>query len=813
MDYAVFLTGLFLLTAGLGCIFLFRKDAWNTRWISLMALFVSLAFGAWHDIVCFAFSIAESLQLAKIFFGAAFAMSALGFVLSPLFDGRRAPFIMKWASVVALFGITFISGAGNPSSPFYIIPVLGAALAAGWRLPGSTHHVPGLRRIGPPLVTACLLVTAAAICVLPGFVETAHDIQGLGASPRRIARLALIAASCSSALALCLILWRALYQEERGEFSRDLLRRRCFGTRVILAAAVFTLGNGAWLAHWLGHQAGREQIETLLSALNLGADNLDADRIQSIEGRPEELTSPPFQKLRGNLVRIREALPGARFVYLLGIRDERLVFLADAEDPSYSDTFSPPGEEVEGYPDEWREELAGKPTFSGPESDRWGVWYSASIPVRDSAGELIALLGVDYPAAVWLKPLAARRFAAMGVTLSIALLLVSLFGFHLRSIETAHHVESLSERLSDAMTAADFDTWECQMNPFHMRVGAKIARTLGWTGVNARPCFRKVWRTVHPEDRRQLFGLIRQSGTPEAEVRLRNSEGRWIWFMVRGRIVLSHAGTETARLVGTILDIDERHRSRLEIDRQRRFAQQVMESVPNGLAVLDADGLISYANPAFMKLAGTSRRTLAGMPIGRLLPDAGGQRGCGSGCESVLARFDGGLVPVNVFRAPLSEASQGCESILALVDLTAAKEVERDLLRSRAEANRLALVAKRTDNAVVITDASGRIEWVNEGFSKISGYSREEVIGRTPGSILQRPGSCEPARVHMRERIRAGCGFETEVLNYAKCGRAYHVHIECQPLVDKHGKLTGFMAIERDITQQRRSSRLLEAVA
>ena len=56
---------------------------------------------------------------------------------------------------------------------------------------------------------------------------------------------------------------------------------------------------------------------------------------------------------------------------------------------------------------------------------------------------------------------------------------------------------------------------------------------------------------------------------------------------------------------------------------------------------------------------------------------------------------------------------------------------------SEAQARQLSMVASRTDNAVVLTDADGRIEWVNDGFTRISGYQPDEVIGKTPGSMLQ----------------------------------------------------------------------------
>ncbi len=810
MDYLIFLTGLFLLTAGLGCLFLFRQDMRLSRWPMLTLALSSFGLKAWLDILAFALGLGESLGLLEALFGSIAATALLAFALSPLIHGRNSIFVLKWAAIVALFGVTFISSAGSPSASGFVVPLIAVTFAAGWRIHGFRKDLFGSKKYTHPLVTALLLTAIAAVCLLPESVEISYDVKGQGLAP---VRTNFLAAATACSIAFCFILWSAIYQANRSQLSRNLLRRRRIGTSVILAAAVFTATNGAWLAHWLGYQAQQEQSSTLLSALHLGTPNLDTALIEQIKGRPEEIGSKAYNSLRTGLLRIREALPGTRFAYLLGMRNQHLVFLVDAEDPGLVDTFSPPGEPVKDYPERWLPELAGNSTFNGPDRDEWGVWFSAAIPIFDADRNVVALLGVDYPAAKWLQPLAARRLAAMGVTLSVALLLIALFSFHFISIETARRVENLSERLSDAMTAAEFDTWECFPKPFKLNIGERIAATLGWTGANSSPTFRKVWRSIHPEDRYQLFNLIRQQGSSEAEVRLKDHSGNWLWFMLRGRIIYSESNTDAIRLVGTILNIDERHRSRLELDKQRRFAQHVMESVPNGLAVVNADGVISYANPAFIRLARSTSVPLEGKPLESLIANADSARGTDDGFEALLDCLDGTKVAVQAFRAPLSESDPNAGSILAIVDLTAAKEAEQNLLRSRAEANRLALVAKRTDNAVVITDAVGRIEWVNEGFTKISGYSREEVLGKTPGSILQHPECADPARKHMRARIKAGKGFEAEILNYGKGGRAYLVHIECQPLVDKHGTLTGFMAIERDITQTRRSSNLLEAVA
>ncbi len=138
------------------------------------------------------------------------------------------------------------------------------------------------------------------------------------------------------------------------------------------------------------------------------------------------------------------------------------------------------------------------------------------------------------------------------------------------------------------------------------------------------------------------------------------------------------------------------------------------------------------------------------------------------------------------------------------------QRAEVALRKSESTASKLALVASRTDNAVIITDAEVRIEWVNEGFTRITGYAPEEVLGRNPGSFLQGPES-DPATIAlMRERISARTGFQCELLNYGKCGRKYWAAIEVQPIRDESGQLTNFIAVESDITERKRAEQRTE---
>ncbi len=126
-----------------------------------------------------------------------------------------------------------------------------------------------------------------------------------------------------------------------------------------------------------------------------------------------------------------------------------------------------------------------------------------------------------------------------------------------------------------------------------------------------------------------------------------------------------------------------------------------------------------------------------------------------------------------------------------------------DLLAiSTAETEKLALVARYTDNAVIITDAEARIEWVNEGFTRMTGYRPSEVIGRRPSEFLHGPKTDLIARQRMREAIQRHAGFNVQAVNYRKNGEPYWVDIEVRPIQNADETIHRFIAIEADITER-----------
>ena len=115
----------------------------------------------------------------------------------------------------------------------------------------------------------------------------------------------------------------------------------------------------------------------------------------------------------------------------------------------------------------------------------------------------------------------------------------------------------------------------------------------------------------------------------------------------------------------------------------------------------------------------------------------------------------------------------------------------------------LAAVARRTGIAIVVTDAAARIEWVNEGFTRLTGYPFEEALGRRPKDLLQGPDTDPDTRAVMSAAIAAGAPFDVVVLNHDRAQRQYWVRIEAEPTRDAGGAVNGYIALETDVTGQR----------
>lgn len=131
--------------------------------------------------------------------------------------------------------------------------------------------------------------------------------------------------------------------------------------------------------------------------------------------------------------------------------------------------------------------------------------------------------------------------------------------------------------------------------------------------------------------------------------------------------------------------------------------------------------------------------------------------------------------------------------------------------RLREEAHKLSLVASRTHNGVLITGPTGRIEWVNEGFTRITGYTAEEVFDRHPDDFLMGPDTSPETLVEKRRARQERRGFHLEILNYRKDGQPVWVLADGQPVIDDQGRVAHYLVVQTDITTRKRAEEELRA--
>ncbi|GAA0856889.1 response regulator [Aliiglaciecola litoralis] len=135
-------------------------------------------------------------------------------------------------------------------------------------------------------------------------------------------------------------------------------------------------------------------------------------------------------------------------------------------------------------------------------------------------------------------------------------------------------------------------------------------------------------------------------------------------------------------------------------------------------------------------------------------------------------------------------------------DATEQFKTQKQLLDSNAKNAFLAKVVEETDNAIIIFTPGMRINWVNHAFTRISGYTESEAIGRSPAELLGGPLTDKKTSQALIKSLKEQRPFTCELINYNKNGEPYWIRLNSQPMYED-GLLSGFMAIETDITKQK----------
>jgi PAS domain S-box-containing protein len=257
--------------------------------------------------------------------------------------------------------------------------------------------------------------------------------------------------------------------------------------------------------------------------------------------------------------------------------------------------------------------------------------------------------------------------------------------------------------------------------------------------------------------------------------------------------------------VGIGLDVTDRH----QIEERYR---DIVESATDIIYTANFGGFFTYTNDVAIKILGYPLEELLGRHFTEFIhPDwvkevttfyakQFQRKLLSTNLEFPVITGDGGIVwlgqTVRIIFDDLEPGRiRGFQAIAR--DITEKKQYEEEL-------EKLSLVASETINGVLICDPDSNIEWVNEGFTRITGYSLAEVRNQRAGDVLKGEKTNMATIYTAREKVRTGEGFEVELLVYNSDGNEIWISVSNTPIVDENGRLLKQIEIFTDISEKKR---------
>ena len=260
-----------------------------------------------------------------------------------------------------------------------------------------------------------------------------------------------------------------------------------------------------------------------------------------------------------------------------------------------------------------------------------------------------------------------------------------------------------------------------------------------------------------------------------------------------------------------ILDESKRRSAEEALQRESARSQAFLRNASDGVHILDIGGKVLEVSDAFCLMLGYSRSELLGAHVS--LWDAQWSRpeldtlvktqinGGSNRFQTRHRRRDGSLIEVEISGQPLMFDGQ-MVLFNSARDITARKAAEATLRLQAAALNAAA-------NPIVITDRAGTIEWVNAAFSTSTGYSAEEAIGKNPRALIKSGLHAPEFYKEMWQTIVAGRVWHGEMQNRRKDDSVYVEDVTITPVASPGGEVSHFIAIKRDLTDERRQQMML----
>ncbi len=250
----------------------------------------------------------------------------------------------------------------------------------------------------------------------------------------------------------------------------------------------------------------------------------------------------------------------------------------------------------------------------------------------------------------------------------------------------------------------------------------------------------------------------------------------------------------------------------------RLLLESIFESNPDALLILDTDRVIVMANRQVAVLLGYEQDELIGSGFETLLPErlrAGhalsqsltankaDSRSDDEPQENLVLRKDGQAVEVEINIKPV-RTEQGSLIACTMRDIRA---------RNRAEAElRISAAAFESNDGIVVTDAQGVIQRINQAFTRISGFGMADLEGRTTDMLRSSRHGSEFYGV-IADGIRKSGGWQGEIWALRKSGEEYPAWLNISVVRDKDGKVTHYVASQADITERKQAEAEIKDLA
>jgi PAS domain S-box-containing protein len=242
------------------------------------------------------------------------------------------------------------------------------------------------------------------------------------------------------------------------------------------------------------------------------------------------------------------------------------------------------------------------------------------------------------------------------------------------------------------------------------------------------------------------------------------------------------------------------------IDSEKRY-RRLFESAKDGILILDADtGKIVDANPFLLQLLGCQYDELLGKYLWELSPFAtiaASKDAFETLKDKEYIRYD--HLPLETIDGRTVEV----EFISNVYLVDHAKVIQcniRDNTERRqadAERERLLSAIEQADEMIVITNPDGAIQYVNPAFERVTGYTRNEVIGQNP-SILKSGKQGPDFYRNLWKTLSGGNTFKGRMVNKRKDGTFFTEEATISPVRDPSGRIVSYVAVKHDITEHLR---------